>query len=110
MKENSPIWARLAEMVHAVVDDRPKARTSAKAAIDLPNRMMPSVAASSSGASSTIDGSNSMPTETKNNTAKASRSGSVSSADRCDRGDSPRIMPAKNAPSANEISNSATAP
>ena len=53
----------------------------------------------------TIDGLNNMPTETKNSTAKASRSGSVSLAARWLSSDSLRIMPAKNAPSANETSN-----
>ena len=47
-----------------------------------------------------------MPTETKNSTAKASRSGSVSCAARWLSVDSLRIMPAKNAPSANDTSNS----
>jgi hypothetical protein len=46
-----------------------------------------------------------MPTETKNRTAKASRSGSVSSVARRLSWVSPRIMPAKKAPSANETSN-----
>ena len=46
-----------------------------------------------------------MPTETKNSTAKASRSGSVSSAARWLSGDSLRIMPAKKAPSAKETPN-----
>ena len=43
-----------------------------------------------------------MPTETKNSTEKASRSGSDSSAARWLSGDSRIIMPAKNAPSAND--------
>ena len=43
-----------------------------------------------------------MPTETKNNTENASRSGSDSSAARCDSSDSRSTMPAKNAPSAND--------
>ena len=51
-----------------------------------------------------------MPTETKNSTAKASRSGSVSEAARWLSSDSLRIMPAKKAPSANETSNSTLAP
>ena len=51
-----------------------------------------------------------MPTETKNSTAKASRSGSVSLAARWLSSDSLRIMPAKKAPSANETSNSSAAP
>ena len=51
-----------------------------------------------------------MPTETKNSTAKASRSGSVSLAARWLSSDSLMIMPAKKAPSANETSNSSAAP
>ncbi len=62
--------------------DSRTARTIRKAATDLPTTMISSVASSGSGSRSTIVGSNSMPTETKNSTAKASRSGSVSSAAR----------------------------
>ena len=51
-----------------------------------------------------------MPTETKNSTAKASRSGSVSSAARWLSSDSLRIMPAKKAPSASDTPNSFAAP
>ena len=55
-------------------------------------------------------GSNSMPTETKNSTAKASRKGSVSVAACWLNFDSLKIMPAKKAPSANETPNSSAAP
>lgn len=51
-----------------------------------------------------------MPTETKNSTAKASRSGSVSSAARWERGDSLSTMPAKKAPRAKETPNSLAEP
>ena len=51
-----------------------------------------------------------MPTETKNSTAKASRSGNVSSAARWLSWDSLRIMPAKKAPSAKDTPNSLAAP
>ena len=51
-----------------------------------------------------------MPTETKNRTEKASRSGSDSSAARWLNSDSRIIIPAKKAPSANETPNSAAAP
>ena len=51
-----------------------------------------------------------MPTETKNSTAKASRSGSASSVARWLSGLSPITMPAKKAPSANETPNSVAAP
>ena len=56
-----------------------------------------------------IDGSNSMPTETKNKTAKASRNGSVSSAACWLSADSLMIIPAKKAPSAKETPNSSAA-
>ena len=81
----------------------------AKAASDLPSRMISTVASTGSGSRTRMVGSNSMPTETKNSTAKASRSGKVSSAARWLSGDSLRIMPAKNAPSANETPNSSAA-
>ena len=51
-----------------------------------------------------------MPTETKNSTAKASRSGRVSWAARWLSSDSLSTMPAKKAPRAKETSNSSTAP
>ena len=51
-----------------------------------------------------------MPTETKNSTAKASRSGSDCSAARWLNSDSRSTMPAKNAPSAKDTPNSAAAP
>src|SRR5678815_3099718 len=51
-----------------------------------------------------------MPTDTKNNTANASLSGSVSLPAWWLSSDSERITPAKNAPSANETSNAAEEP
>ncbi|MGY4380605.1 hypothetical protein ACVWZ3_008244 [Bradyrhizobium sp. i1.3.6] len=69
-----------------------------------------SVASSGQGSRTTLIGSNIMPTETKNSTAKASRSGSDSCAARALSGDSRSIMPAKNAPSASDTSNSFVAP
>ena len=51
-----------------------------------------------------------MPTETKNSTANASRSGSESSAAWWLSSDSFSSMPAKNAPSANDTPNSAAEP
>ncbi len=82
----------------------------ATAATVLPTRMMATVATSLPGSFQTTAGSNSMPTETKNSTAKASRNGSDSSAARWLNSDSRIIMPAKKAPSANETSNSLAAP
>ena len=72
--------------------------------------MMNSVASNGQGSRSTLAGSNSMPTETKNSTAKASRSGNDSWAARWLSADSLRIMPAKKAPSASETPNSLAAP
>jgi hypothetical protein len=51
-----------------------------------------------------------MPTDTKNSTAKASRSGSDSSAARWLSSDSASTMPAKKAPSAKDTSKSCAAP
>ncbi len=110
MKENSPICARLAEIVSAVRSGWPKASTIARAATDLPITMMRNVAITGQKSRTMMDGSNSIPTETKNSTANASRSGSVSSAARWLSSDSLRIMPAKKAPSANETPNSLAAP
>ena len=72
--------------------------------------MISKVASSVNGWLRITIGLNNMPTDTKNSTAKASRSGSVSCAARWLSVDSLRIMPAKNAPSAKETSNSAAAP
>ena len=110
MKENSPIWARLAATVSAVALDRPKARTIAQATADLPTTMIATVASSASGASTNTDGFSSMPTETKNSTAKASRSGIASSVACWLSVLSPITMPAKKAPSANDTSNIFAAP
>ena len=49
MKENSPIWARLAEMVSAVPRGWRNASTMASAAIDLPITMMATVASTGPG-------------------------------------------------------------
>ena len=97
-------------MVSAVRGEWPNIRTRKKATTDLPKIMIASVASTASGCSSRIIGSNSIPTETKNSTANASRSGSVSCAARWLSSDSFRTIPAKNAPSAKETSNSSTAP
>jgi hypothetical protein len=51
-----------------------------------------------------------MPTETKNSTAKASRSGIASSVARWESFVSPSTMPAKKAPSAKDASKSFAAP
>ncbi|MNN98594.1 hypothetical protein D3C81_2180200 [compost metagenome] len=68
------------------------------------------VASTGSGSWIRIAGLNSMPTETKNSTAKASRSGSEFSAASWLSSDSLSIMPAKNAPRANDTPNSTAEP
>ena len=110
MKENSPIWARLADTVRAVDVGYPNARTIRNAAIDLPRMMISTVASTGRASRIRIIGSNSIPTDTKNSTAKASRSGSDSLAARWLSSDSLRIMPAKKAPSAKDTSNRVDAP
>src|SRR5687768_4140702 len=72
--------------------------------------MMSNTARTDSGSSSTTEGSNSIPTDTKNNTANASFSGSESAAARWLKSDSLSTTPAKNAPSASETSNSSAEP
>ena len=81
-----------------------------KAATDLPMTMMKMVAMSGIGFSIRMFGSNSMPTETKNRTAKASRSGRLSWAARWLSSLSASTMPAKKAPSASETPNIFEAP
>ena len=107
---NSPICARLVAIVSAVRCEWPNMRTSRSAATDLPKIIIARVPSTASGCSSRIIGSNSIPTETKNSTANASRSGRVSCAARWLSSDSFSTIPAKKAPSAKETSNSSTAP
>ena len=76
----------------------------------LADMMIATTASTRSGCSISRRGSNSMPTETKNRTENASRSGSDSSAARWLSADSRITMPAKNAPSANETPNSSAEP
>ena len=110
MNENSPIWARLAEIVRDVWSGWPKARTMTSAASDLPIMTMKTTARTWSGLRTRIVGSKSIPTATKKSTAKASCSGRASAAARWLRSDSLITTPAKNAPSANETPKSADAP
>ena len=72
--------------------------------------MMATTPSTGSGCSTSTLGSNSMPTDTKNSTENASRSGSDSCAARWLRADSRITVPAKKAPKANETLNSAEAP
>ncbi|MCY1528405.1 hypothetical protein D9M68_635080 [compost metagenome] len=76
----------------------------------MPMTMMPTTASTCSGSLTSTIGSKSMPTETKNSTAKASRSGRDSWAARWLSSDSRITMPAKNAPRAKDTWNNAAAP
>ncbi len=92
-------------MVSAVGVSCRKARTITKAAIDLPTMMIRTATSTGRKSFTRIIGSNSIPTATKNSTAKASRNGSVSLAARWLSSDSLITMPAKKAPSAKETPN-----
>ena len=82
----------------------------ASAASGLPTSTMASAATSSSGCSSTCIGFSSMPTETKNSTANASRIGSASDAARTLKSDRATTSPARNAPSAIDTPKTAAEP
>ena len=87
MNENSPIWASDTEIESAVAPAgraaAPRGRRRRLAQQDHGER------GDRPGASTRMRGSNSMPTETKNSTAKASRIGSASVAARWLNSDSP---------------------
>ena len=110
MNENSPICAKLADTVSAVLSGYRNASTRPAAATVLPSMMMATTASTCSGRSHKTAGLNSMPTDTKKSTANASRSGSDSCAARWLNSDSRITMPAKKAPSANDTPNSAAEP
>ena len=110
MKENSPICDSVRPSASAFWIEWRNRRAMAKTAAALPARMISTVIATRKGSRTAIVGSNSIPTETKNRTANASRSGRVSWAALWLSCDSARIMPAKKAPSANEMPNSSDAP
>ena len=76
----------------------------------MPTTMMATTDSTCSGRSTRTSGSKSMPTDTKKSTAKASRSGSDSSAARWLNSDSRSTMPAKKAPSAKDTPNRPAAP
>ena len=80
MNENSPICARPRATVSAVRAEWPSSATMSSAANGLAIRMMASAARIISGSRTTNAGSKSIPTDTKNSTAKASRIGSASAA------------------------------
>jgi hypothetical protein len=108
--ENSPTWAIAAASVTAAPTPRPHIRTTTKQTRALPRTTMRLVAMTGIGSVTRIAGLNSIPTETKNRTAKASRSGRVSSAASWARSDSDRTTPAKKAPMAKDTPNSSEAP
>ena len=110
MKENSPICARLAERSMPCRPGSGRAARSRTPRATCRRRLRGGRPVSANGSLMTMEGSNNMPTETKNSTANASCSGSESSAARWLRSDSLRITPAKNAPSAKETSNRAADP
>ena len=72
--------------------------------------MIATVASSLSGSRISTAGSNSIPTDTKNRTEKASRNGRDSSAARWLSSDSRMTIPAKKAPSAKDTPNSLAEP
>ncbi len=79
MNENSPICASPAATIRPVRAGRRKATTIRNAASGFATTMS-STSTTATGCASSIDGSNSIPTDTKNSTANASRSGRASSA------------------------------
>ncbi|MNV93801.1 hypothetical protein D3C71_1885320 [compost metagenome] len=81
-----------------------------KAISDLPTTIRATTAMTASGSRSRIDGSNSMPTDTKNSTAKASCNGIESAAALWLKRDSFSTTPAKKAPSAKDTPNSTAEP
>ncbi len=110
MNENSPIWARLAEIVSAVWRGRRNASTMPRAASDLPTMMMRTTAMTSRGSRTRTIGSKSIPTATKKSTANASWSGNASEAAFVERSDSLITTPAKKAPRAKETPKRDAAP
>ena len=109
MNENSPICASEAATSSAASRAPPSRRTATKAIAGVMTSTRISAPTIGSGSSTRIVGSNSIPTETKNSTANASRSGSDSSAATWLSADSLSVMPAIKAPSANDTSNSCEA-
>jgi hypothetical protein len=93
MNENSAIWPRLAATVQAVAVGCPSRRAAPNAASPLPPTITASVASTAHGRSTRTCGLKSMPTETKNSTAKASRSGNASSVARWLSGLSASTLP-----------------
>src|SRR6478735_6945043 len=102
MNENSPIWASATATVTDALNGYPNAQTSTSATNGLPTSTMASAPSTSRGDCNKAAGASSMPTDTKNSTANASRIGSASDAARRLYSDRPTTMPARNAPRAIE--------
>src|SRR6476620_6239623 len=75
MNENSPIWASATATVTDALNGYPTAHTSTSATNGLPTSTIASAPSTSAGDCSSAAGASSMPTETKNSTANASRLG-----------------------------------
>ena len=105
MNENSPTWARPADTVSATRSGCPNRSTNPNLNSPLPTTIRISTATIAMGIASNEAGSRSIPTDTKNSTAKASRSGIESAAAWWLMSDSPTTAPARNAPSANDTPN-----
>ena len=100
MKENSPICDRTTATGSPTRSGLPRSVVIASAARGFPNSTTASVRAMRPGARNRYCGSSSMPIETKNRTAKASRIGKASDAARTLNSDRPTTIPPRNAPSA----------
>src|SRR5688572_15607763 len=109
MNENSPICASATATEMEVLNGYRIRRTIANAASGLPMRMTSSMATISDGGDHSMAGSSSIPTDTKNNTANASRMGRASAAARTLNSVRPTTSPARNAPSAIETPNTSAA-
>ena len=102
MKLNSPICASDNPIATAVPRDCPSPRTTPIASSGLATSTISTAASAGGQCASTSRGLNSMPAETKNSTANASRSGMASMAARSPNSDCPTTIPARNAPRAIE--------
>lgn len=88
--------------VRAVLIEKPRAQVIAKAVRGFATRMIPRVARMIPGLCTNVFGSNSIPIEAKNKTAKASRMGNASAAAWWLTSDWATATPARKAPSAIE--------